>query len=76
MNEAVISTKGQIVIPQELRERYHLQPNTQAQWIDMGGVLMLVPKLKDPLKESRGFLKNSSFTQKTLKTDRRQDKRK
>lgn len=75
MNEALISTKGQVVIPQGLRERYHLQANTRAQWVDLGGVLMLVPKLKDPLKESRGFLKNSLLTQKALKKERLRDKK-
>lgn len=75
MRAAIISTKGQIVIPQELRERYHLTPNTQARWIDSGGVLMLVPHLKDALKSSRGFLKGSTFTQKDLKTERRRDKK-
>ncbi len=76
MNEALISTKGQVVIPQEFRERYHLNPNTQAQWIDMGGVLLLTPKLENPLKVSRGFLKKSSFTQKSLKKNRKLDKKK
>lgn len=76
MHEAIVSTKGQIVIPQELRERYHLKPKTQARWIDTGGVLMLVPSSKGHLKELRGFLKHSGLTQKVLKKERSHEKRK
>lgn len=75
MNQAIISTKGQIVIPQELRERYHLKPNSKAFWIDTGGALLVVPRLKNPLLETRGILKKSKLTQKVLKTERRHDKK-
>ena len=75
MNEALISTKGQIVIPQEFRERYHLKPNTKAQWVDLGGVLLLVPQHENPLRDSRGLLAKSGFTQKALKEERRKEKK-
>ena len=75
MNEAIISTKGQIVIPQELRERYNLKPNSKAFWIDTGGALLVVPRLKDPLLETRGILKKSRLTQKVLKAERLRDKK-
>lgn len=71
MEKALISTKGQVVIPQKMRERYHLQPNTQASWVDLGGVLLLIPQQKDPIKASRGILKKSRLTQTALKRERR-----
>ena len=75
MEPSAISTKGQIVIPYELRQRYHLRPRSRALWIDMGGALLLVARSKNPLKESRGILKNSRFTQTELKKDRARDKK-
>lgn len=74
MNEAIISTKGQIVIPQEFRDRYHLKPNTKACWVDTGSGLLLVPQIKDPILQSRGLLKNSKLTQRALKKERNKDK--
>lgn len=71
MEGALISTKGQVVIPQRMRERYRLRPNTLAAWVDLGGVLLLVPQQKDPVGWSRGILKKSRLTQAALKRERR-----
>lgn len=76
MNETTISTKGQIVIPQEFRERYRLYANSTAVWIDLGGVLMLTPRRRDPVLESRGILSKSGFTQKSLRQARGLEKKK
>ncbi len=76
MGTASISTKGQVVIPQDLRDRYHLKPNTKAQWVDLGGPLLLAPRYEDPLRESRGLLSRSRLTQKALRSERRREKRK
>lgn len=76
MSTAAISTKGQVVIPQDLRDRYHLKPNTKAQWVDLGGPLLLAPRYEDPLRESRGLLSKSRLTQGALKGERKGEKKK
>lgn len=75
MHHSLISTKGQVVIPQTLRERYHLNPNTRASWIDTGNALLLVPSLKNAHHLARGLLKGSRFTQNQLKKDRQIEKK-
>jgi len=75
MTEALISTKGQVVIPQELRDRYHLKPNSKAIWVDLGGVLLLVPRYKNAVKSSRGILSRSHFTQAVLKQERKKERK-
>lgn len=75
MNEAIISTKGQIVIPREMRKRYRLHPNTTAVWVDAGSALLVFPRENDPVRASRGLLKGSKLTLKALKKERKNDKK-
>ena len=53
----VISSKGQVVIPAELREELGLEKGTQATWSKENGKLVLTPLTAQRLKEIRGFLK-------------------
>jgi AbrB family looped-hinge helix DNA binding protein len=51
-----ISSKGWVVIPAELRKKYHLAPGQKVNVVDYGGVLALVPALADPIHQSAGIL--------------------
>jgi AbrB family looped-hinge helix DNA binding protein len=53
----VISSKGQVVIPAELREQFGLEKGTPATWSEEQGRLVLTPITKRRLDEIRGFLK-------------------
>jgi AbrB family looped-hinge helix DNA binding protein len=53
----VISSKGQVVIPAELREQFGLAKGTRATWSEEEGKLVLTPMTKQRLSEIRGFLK-------------------
>lgn len=57
---AKISQKGWIVIPASLREKYGLKPGFDVHIIDYGGVLSMVPILKNPIIEGKGFLIGTS----------------
>lgn len=52
----VISSKGQVVIPAELREQFGLEKGTRATWSEERGRLVLTPITKR-LDEIMGFLK-------------------
>ena len=63
-----ISNKGWVVIPAELRKKYKLLPGTEVVIVDYGGVLSIIPALKNPIKQGRGMLKGlPSLTQDLLK---------
>lgn len=63
-----ISNKGWVVIPAELRKKYNLLPGTEVVIVDYGGVLSIIPTLKNPIKQGRGMLKGlPSLTQDLLK---------
>lgn len=50
-----LSSKYQIVIPRDVRERMKLKPGTKFRVIDIGGSVELIPVR--PMKEYRGILK-------------------
>jgi AbrB family looped-hinge helix DNA binding protein len=53
----IISSKGQVVVPAELREQLGLRKGTTATWTKENGRLVLTPISAKLLDEIRGFLK-------------------
>jgi AbrB family looped-hinge helix DNA binding protein len=53
----IISSKGQVVIPAELREQLGLDKGTRATWTEEKGRLVLTPITEQRLDEIMGFLK-------------------
>jgi len=71
-----ISNKGWVVIPAELRKKYNLVPGTEVVIVDYGGVLAIVPVMRDPIKQGRGLLKDlPSLTKDLLKEREKERKR-
>jgi antitoxin PrlF len=52
-----ISSKGQVVIPAELRQQFGLEKGTPAIWSEEKGRLILTPITARRLDEIMGFLK-------------------
>ena len=62
-----ISSKGWVVIPAELRKKYHLSAGDEVNIVDYGGVLALIPVVDDPVSKAAGMLKgDTSLTQALL----------
>jgi AbrB family looped-hinge helix DNA binding protein len=55
-----LSSKFQIVIPKQVRERLRLRPQQRLQIIEKGGIVTLVPEI--PLASLKGALKGMSTT--------------
>jgi len=51
-----ILSKGQIVIPVEIRKRYCIVPGTKIQIMEYGGIIYLIPPVEDPIKSACGLL--------------------
>ena len=67
---AIIKTlsKGQIVIPADIRKRYHIEAGTEIQIMEYGGIIYLIPPVQDPIKAACGILPpKPSLSQKLLK---------
>jgi AbrB family looped-hinge helix DNA binding protein len=50
-----VSSKFQVVIPREVRQKMSLKPGQKVTVIEKDGVVHLIPE--KPLKEMRGFVK-------------------
>ncbi|MFH0725400.1 MAG: AbrB/MazE/SpoVT family DNA-binding domain-containing protein [Pseudomonadota bacterium] len=72
---SVISEKGWVVIPAELRRKYALKPGSTVQIVDYGGVLALVPTLADPVLQAAGMLKGKKSLTQSLLAERRAERR-
>ena len=69
-----ISEKGWVVIPAELRKKYQLTPGSEVIIVDYGGVLSIVPVLKNPVKQGRGLLKSAPPLANDLRKERAKER--
>jgi AbrB family looped-hinge helix DNA binding protein len=56
MGTVTLSSKFQVVIPRDIREKLNLIPGQKIVVIEKDGVLHLIPQ--KPIKEMRGFVKD------------------
>jgi AbrB family looped-hinge helix DNA binding protein len=75
MGTAIVSSKGWVVIPAELRKKYRLRAGTRVRVVDYGGVLSLHPELADPVKQSRGMLKGGPSLTAALLRERTKERK-
>jgi AbrB family looped-hinge helix DNA binding protein len=73
MSTSILSEKGWVVIPRELRERYGLKKGNRVHIIDYGGVISIVPVSEVPINNSMGILKGKTSLVKELIKSRRED---
>ena len=71
MPTAIVSGKGWVVIPQDIRKRHGLKRGDRVHVIDFGGLVAIVPVAKDPLAAGRGLLKGGRSLTQALLEERR-----
>jgi AbrB family looped-hinge helix DNA binding protein len=62
-----VTSKGQIVIPKKLREKYDIHPSTSIRWIERKEGILMVPDREDPITAARGMLEGSGILKAYLK---------
>jgi AbrB family looped-hinge helix DNA binding protein len=62
-----VTTKGQIVIPKRIREKYGIYPSTSIRWIEKKEGILMVPDAEDPIIAARGMLKGGGVLKAYLK---------
>ncbi len=55
MTRTCVSSKFQVVIPKEVREKLHVKPGQKFVVLEKGGIIHLIPEI--PLKNLRGIFK-------------------
>jgi AbrB family looped-hinge helix DNA binding protein len=68
MATTTISSKFQVVIPKEVRDKLHLTPRQRLLIVEKGGVITLVPEV--PIKSLKGALKGMAMTEVREKQER------
>jgi AbrB family looped-hinge helix DNA binding protein len=67
-----VTTKGQIVIPKRIREKYGIHPSTSIRWIEKKEGILMVPDSEDPIVAARGMLKGSGILKAYLKEKKKE----
>ncbi len=69
-----VTTKGQIVIPKKIREKYGIRPATPIRWIEKKEGILMVPDIEDPITAARGMLKGGGALKAYLEEKQRERK--
>lgn len=75
--DSVVTTKGQVVIPVDLREKYAIQKGTKVHFAEENGRIYLVPLNDKLIDKYYGILKSDSSkgsVTKALLEERRKEK--
>lgn len=70
-----VTSKGQIVIPKRLREKYGIRSATSIRWIEKEQGILMVPESEDPIVAARGMLKGAGILKAYLKEKRLEKQR-
>ncbi|MBK8909191.1 MAG: AbrB/MazE/SpoVT family DNA-binding domain-containing protein [Rhodospirillales bacterium] len=55
MSVSIVSAKGWVVIPKDIRERYGFKKGTRVKFVEYGGVISIAPVAEDRLRPSMPF---------------------
>ncbi len=67
-----VTSKGQVVIPKKLREKYGIRSATAVRWIEKDQGILMVPESEDPIVAARGMLEGSGILKAYSKEKRRE----
>lgn len=70
-----VTSKGQVVIPKQLRKKYAISPATSIRWIEQEDGILMVPETNDPIHTSRGMLRGSGLMKALRKTKQEEKER-
>lgn len=69
-----VSNKGWVVIPAELRRKYGLKPGAEVRIVDYGGVLAIIPAMREPVRQAAGMLKTGKIITDALLEEHRSER--
>lgn len=67
-----VSSKGQVVIPQEIRERLKIMEGQQVRIEEVDGTIIIVPIPKDPIRALKGLSKESKESTQIIRALRKE----
>jgi len=73
MKTTTVSEKGWVVIPNEIREKYHIKKGDKVNIVDYGDIIAIIPASKDVIKDSAGIFKSKKSLTKSLMNNRKEE---
>lgn len=73
--KTTVSARGQTVVPQEIRERMGIVPQSRLEWQIRDGVIVVYPIPPDPIRAAVGLLKGQGPTTDDLLKERERERR-
>jgi AbrB family looped-hinge helix DNA binding protein len=64
-------SKGQVVIPADIRKKYHIEQGSELQILEYEGIIYLIPPVKDPVRAACGILPSKPSLSERLLKERR-----
>jgi len=52
--KTTVTSRGQTVVPAQIRKDHHIEQQTRLEWIDDGVTIRVVPVSEDPVRAARG----------------------
>lgn len=69
-----VSSKGQVVIPKEMRDRKHIKPGNKVLVVEMDAGVTILPIPEDPIEAGRGLLKGEGSLVEALLRERARER--
>ena len=66
-----VTSKGQVVIPKKLREKFGISSSSSIRWIEQECGILLVPESEGPIVAARGMLEGTGVLRAYLKEKQR-----
>lgn len=75
MGKSVLTSKGQLLIPKRLRNKYDIKPGTKVQFEEIKGGLLIRPINEQYFRSFRGMLSSTGKLRKEMKTFKAEEKK-
>lgn len=74
METAYVTSKGQLVVPARLRQKYGIKPGTKVCFVERNHEIIFQPVTKEYIRSICGMLQSETSVTKELLEDRARDK--
>lgn len=74
MNTSVVTTKGQVVIPSEIRKKYGIKVGTKIKFDEENGEIKIIPITEETIRKNIGLLKSNGKLLKVLMKEKEHER--
>ncbi|MBI9072304.1 MAG: AbrB/MazE/SpoVT family DNA-binding domain-containing protein [Melioribacteraceae bacterium] len=76
METAIVTTKGQVVIPSNIRKKFGIKSGTRIQFVEDKGKLVIIPITEQTIDLNLGILRTDGNLMKSYLTEKKKERAK